>query len=67
MANYNSLYNPNQAIINQLLRQKDNIDNILNQYNQPQAPVQNIINTISNKIPNIVTVNNINWKCLTGL
>lgn len=35
-------YNPNQGIINQLERQKDNIDNLLNQYS---TPVQNIINT----------------------
>lgn len=34
-------YNPN--MINQLMRQKDNIDNLINQYSQP--PVQNIINT----------------------
>lgn len=40
-----NFYNPNQGMINQLLRQKDNIDNLLNQYSQPQAPVQNIINT----------------------
>lgn len=39
------MYNPNQTIINQLMRQKDNIENMLNQYSQPQAPVQNIINT----------------------
>lgn len=38
-------YNPNQPVINQLMRQKDNIDNLLNQYTQPQIPVQNIINT----------------------
>jgi hypothetical protein len=38
-------YNPNQPVINQLMRQKDNIDNLLNQYTQPQVPVQNIINT----------------------
>lgn len=38
------MYNQNQPIINQLLRQKDNIENLLNQYNQPQ-PIQNIINT----------------------
>lgn len=41
----NSFYNPNQPMINQLLRQKDNIENMLNQYNQPQQPIQNIINT----------------------
>lgn len=41
----NSFYNPNQQMINQLLRQKDNIENMLNQYNQPQQPIQNIINT----------------------
>lgn len=32
-------------MMNQLLRQKDNIENLINQYSQPQAPVQNIINT----------------------
>lgn len=32
----------NQNMINQLMRQKDSIDNLLNQYSQP--PVQNIIN-----------------------
>lgn len=37
------MYN-NQAMINQLMRQKDNIDNLINQYSQP-TPVQNIINT----------------------
>ena len=37
------MYN-NQAMINQLMRQKDNIDNLINQYSQP-SPVQNIINT----------------------
>ena len=44
MAGFNGYYNPNQGMINQLLRQKDNIDNMINQYSQPQAPVQNIIN-----------------------
>lgn len=34
----------NQAMINQLMRQKDNIDNLISQYSQP-SPVQNIINT----------------------
>ena len=38
-------YNPNQPMINQLYRQKDNIENLISQYTQPQAPVQNIINT----------------------
>lgn len=42
---YNNFYNPNQPMINQLLRQKDNIDAMLTQYNQPQQPIQNIINT----------------------
>ena len=37
------MYN-NQAMINQLMRQKDNIDNLISQYSQP-SPVQNIINT----------------------
>ena len=53
-------YNPNNnfygqnnnQMMNQLLRQRDNIDNLINQYSQPlftqpQAPVQNIINTNS--------------------
>lgn len=35
-------FNGNQNMINQLMRQKDSIDNLLNQYSQP--PVQNIIN-----------------------
>ena len=39
--NYTGYYN--QPMINQLMRQKDNIDNLLSQYSQP--PVQNIINT----------------------
>lgn len=49
MANYNNnFFNPNQNMLNQLLRQKDNIENMINQYSQPQqAPVQNIINTTS--------------------
>ena len=34
----------NQSMINQLLRQKDTIDNMISQYSQPQ-PIQNIINT----------------------
>ena len=37
------MYNPNQNMLNQLLRQKDNVENLINQYSQP--PVQNIINT----------------------
>ena len=44
MAGYN-YYNQNQNLMNNLLRQKENIENLINQYNQPQAPVQNIINT----------------------
>lgn len=40
-----NFYNPNQNMINQLMRQKDNIESMLNQYNQPQQPIQNIINT----------------------
>lgn len=39
-------YNQNQGLINQLERQKDNIDNLLYQYSQP-SPVQNIINTVT--------------------
>lgn len=43
-------YNSNQGIINQLMRQKDNIDNMINQYQQmpTQAPIQNIINQAPN-------------------
>ncbi len=45
------MYGQNQMMINQLLRQKDNIENMLNQYSQPQqAPVQNIINTGGNNL-----------------
>ena len=42
-------YNSNQNMINQLLRQKDNIDNMINQYQQmPSQPsIQNIINPAS--------------------
>ena len=36
--------NPNY-MMNQLMRQRENIDQLLNQYNQQTAPVQNIINT----------------------
>jgi len=38
--------NPN--FMNQLYRQKENIENMINQYTAPQAPVQNIINTSGN-------------------
>ena len=50
MANYNNFYNPNQGIMNQLLRQKENVENMINQYSQmpTQAPIQNIINQGSN-------------------
>jgi len=44
MANFYG-YGTNQNMLNQLMRQKDNIDNLISQYSQPQAPVQNIINT----------------------
>lgn len=39
-------YNSNQGMINQLLRQKDSIDSLINQYQQlpAQPPIQNIIN-----------------------
>lgn len=44
--NYNNFYNPNQQMLNNLERQKENINNLIAQYSQPQqAPVQNIINT----------------------
>lgn len=36
----------NQNMINQLNKQRENIDNLINQYSQQQPPVQNIINTI---------------------
>ena len=45
MANYNNFYNPNQGILNQLMRQRDNVENMIQQYSQPQQPIQNIINT----------------------
>lgn len=38
-------YGTNQGMINQLMRQKENIDNMIQQYSQPPTPVQNIINT----------------------
>ena len=41
----NSFGFSNQSMLNQLFRQKDNIENLISQYSQPQAPVQNIINT----------------------
>ena len=46
MANFYG-YNSNQSMINQLMRQKESIDNMIQQYSQPQPPVQNIINTNS--------------------
>ena len=39
-----NFYN-NQQMLNQLMRQRENVENLINQYSQPQAPVQNIINT----------------------
>ena len=44
MANWGG-YGQNQGMINQLMRQKENIDNMIQQYSQPPTPVQNIINT----------------------
>ena len=40
----------NQNMLNQLIRQKENVENMINQYSQPQnqAPIQNIINQGSN-------------------
>lgn len=38
-----NFYGQNYNMMNQLLRQRDNIENLINQCNQP--PVQNIINT----------------------
>lgn len=48
MAGY--MYNSNQGIMNQLLRQKDNVENLIQQYSQmpSQAPIQNIINQTAN-------------------
>lgn len=46
-------YNPNQQMLNSLERQKENINNLIAQYSQPQQtmpPVQNIINTNSNNM-----------------
>ena len=50
MAAFNNIYNPNQGIMNQLLRQKENVENMIQQYSQmpQQAPIQNIINQGSN-------------------
>ena len=50
MANFGGMYNPNQGIMNQLLRQKDNVENLIQQYSQmpSQAPIQNIINQNTN-------------------
>lgn len=45
MANFYGYGANNQNMINQLMRQKESIDNMIQQYSQPQAPVQNIINT----------------------
>jgi len=50
--NPNNFYGQSNQMMNQLLRQRDNIDSLINQYSQPfftspQAPVQNIINTNS--------------------
>ena len=50
MASFNNMYNPNQGIMNQLLRQRDNVENMIQQYSQmpSQAPIQNIINQGTN-------------------
>lgn len=50
MANFGGMYNTNQGIMNQLLRQKDNVENLIQQYSQMpnQAPIQNIINQTAN-------------------
>lgn len=37
-------YGNNNQMMNQLMRQRDSIDNLISQYSQPQAPIQNIIN-----------------------
>ena len=46
MAINNGIYGMNQGMINQLMRQKENIDSMLSQYTQPIA--QTIINTGNN-------------------
>ena len=50
MTGFNGYYNPNQNMINQLIRQKENVENMIQQYSQMpnQAPIQNIINQSSN-------------------
>lgn len=50
MAYLGNTFNQNQGMINQLLRQKENIENMITQYSQPPAPVQTIINTGSNNL-----------------
>lgn len=42
---YNNYYSPNQNMVNNLLRQKENIDNLISQYSQQQTPINNIINS----------------------
>lgn len=36
-------FNNNSQMLNQLMRQRDSIENLIGQYSQPQAPIQNII------------------------
>lgn len=48
MAYFGNIGTNNQGMINQLMRQKENIENMITQYSQPPAPVQTIINTGSN-------------------
>lgn len=48
MAYFGNIRTNNQGMINQLMRQKENIENMITQYSQPPAPVQTIINTGSN-------------------
>lgn len=48
MAYFGNIGINNQGMINQLMRQKENIENMITQYSQPPAPVQTIINTGSN-------------------
>lgn len=49
MANYYG-YNSNLQMLNNLERQKENINRLIAQYSQPQAPVQNIINTSASNV-----------------
>ena len=38
-------FNNNNQMLNQLMRQRDSIENLIGQYSQMQTPIQNVINT----------------------